>query len=86
MKTSIFIALFMVLASSTAPMAQQYKAWSVFRNCTVYPCVIGVAVSDWTQPGWSRIASFQNEVFAWQHACALHYEGAHNSPDIAQGR
>jgi hypothetical protein len=76
----------LVLAATLEIASAQTKAWSVFSNCNVRPCQIGVALEDWYAPGWSRIASFWNEYLAWKHACWLHHvERAHYSPDIANG-
>lgn len=65
----------------------QGARWSVFRNCNTRPCTIGVAVSTWLRPGWSRIVTYTTQAQAWRRACQLHYNYRnYNSPDIAAGR
>ncbi|MCL4764732.1 MAG: hypothetical protein KJZ80_00685 [Hyphomicrobiaceae bacterium] len=84
---AIGLTLTLAMASEAVWAQQHMQSWSVFRNCNVRPCTIGVAVSNWSQPGWSRVASFWNEAWAWKHACWLHHvDRSHHSPDIAAGR
>jgi hypothetical protein len=81
--STVFASLIMVLLSGPS----HAQSWSVFRNCNTRPCIIGVAVSTWYQPGWSRTATYSNQGLAWQRACWLHFnDRGHRSPDIAAGR
>lgn len=61
----------LAITTDIGPDQPHMTSWTVFRNCNVRPCHIGVAVSDWPPSGWSRIASFQNDAWAWKHACWL---------------
>ena len=87
MKTSCVFALALFAVGILPSLVNaQYTNWALFRNCNERPCVIGVAVSTWSQPGWSRVTTFPNEALAWKRACYLHYyDSGHRSPDIEQG-
>lgn len=69
-RTGIFGAFFLVLGAVSTPLAA--GQWSVFSNCNLTPCNLGLAVPDWYQPGWSRIGTYPSEGLAWQRACWLH--------------
>ncbi|MEQ8265040.1 hypothetical protein [Pseudohaliea sp.] len=76
-------------ACSACPGGARSSASSglfVYANCGVSPCVLGVADSNYSEPGWRRIAgSFSSHPAAWQHACKLHGNGQYLAPDIAEG-
>jgi len=75
-----------VVGLTPALVEAQSQRWSVFRNCNTRPCTIGVAVSTWSEPGWSRISTHSYPNAAWKRACQLHYNNrGYNSPDIANG-
>lgn len=73
----------------------------VFVNCSVSPCVLGVAHPGYAVPGnqryaegWRRfntnpypLTDFANHEDAWRFACRIHYSSPqHNAPDIVQRR
>jgi len=77
----------LVVGLAPAPVEAQRERWSIFRNCNTRPCTIGVAVSTWMRPGWSRIQTFSNVRGAWRRACWLHLNNSnYNSPDVVAGR
>lgn len=62
------------------------ESWSIFRNCDVRPCVIGIALPTYSEPGFSRIGTFASSAEAWAEACRMHYNDPnYNSPDIQNG-
>lgn len=81
---SVLVAL-PLAAMVTLPSIASAQNWAVFRNCNTRPCTIGVAVSSWYQPGWSRIVSLPSQYLAWQRACYLHNSRIYVSPDINSG-
>ncbi len=83
-RISLLLSLAGFLVLSVAPASAE--RWSVFRNCNVRPCNIGVALPTWSEPGWSRISTHDGPREAWKRACSLHYnDRGYFSPDIAAG-
>lgn len=61
--------------------------WSIFRNCSNRPCMIGVALPNWNQADWSRVGTYRNTAEAWIEACKMHFNDPnYYSPDILAGR
>ena len=85
MRSLVPVAAVMILLGLAAPA--KAESWTIFRNCSSDPCMIGVARPSWSEPGWHPIATYSGPQGAWAAACALHRQGGTNvSPDIAAGR
>ncbi|MGE0423641.1 MAG: hypothetical protein AB7O88_15335 [Reyranellaceae bacterium] len=85
--TAFLTAAAGIVAGAGEVSAQGREQIVVFENCTVRPCMVGVAPASYRQPGWVAIGWYQNHAWAWRHACHLHHGArSHHSPDIAAGR
>ena len=84
--TTLSLILIAIAGALPNTASGQSSNWAVFYNCNASPCVLGVAVSSWYQPGWSRMTTYPNEALAWGRACFLHYNDTrYRSPDIESG-
>lgn len=79
--------------SGTSAQAQSLS-WFVYSNCTVQPCMVGVAEFAYAVPnnqryreGWRKYSGGYNGARqAWRAACRMYYRGGFNIPDIYSGR
>lgn len=92
--SSTALGAVITMGTTTQAFAQTSSVWYVWKNCTAYPCTIGVAVHGYAQPGsvnhsngWRTLSqSYRDGNDAWRTACRYHYGNPrYNSPDIANG-
>lgn len=79
---------------SSTPATAQSLSWFVYSNCTVNPCMVGVAQYSYAVPnnqryreGWRKYSGGYNGARqAWRAACRMYYTRRFNIPDIYAGR